>query len=314
MEVAHLILLRELADRGSVTEVARATGKTTSAVSQQLRLLQRDVGVPLVERAGRGVRLTDAGQVLAQAAAKMAAAVTEAEAEWDRYRQTAAGTVRLAFFYSAGEVLIPGLLRRMADYPEIELITDERDVGEDEFDPLTADFDIVIAHSADDGVEPVRPRLEVVRLLREPVDVAVPLDHRLAGRDRVTVEEVIDEPWIAVPEEFPLDRVLRALAMQAGRPPKIIFRTTHLPLVEVLVARGHGVALLPRHSSQTRAAGRFALLPLTGLRAGRYLDALSRPDRAARRAVRLVLEALAAEAAEVSASAPSRAGDQWRRR
>ena len=304
MDVAHLRLLRELADRHSITEVARATGKTTSAVSQQLRLLQRDVGVTLIEREGRGVRLTDAGLALAATARRLATAVADAEAEWDRYRQTAAGTVRLAYFYSAGEVLIPGLLRRMAAVPEIELITGERDLGEDEFAAETADFDIVIAHSADYGREPVREGLEVVRLFREPVDVAVAVDHELASAESVTADQVIDEPWIAAPEEFPLDRVLTALAMQAGRPATIIFRTTHLPLMELLVAAGEGAALLPRHSSRTRAAGHFALLPLAGLRGGRYVEALSRPDRAARQAVKVVLAALAEEAAAVEATTP----------
>lgn len=297
MDVAHLELLRELTDRGSITEVARATGKTTSAVSQQLRLLQRQVGVQLLERSGRGVRLTDAGEALARTAIRVGTAIAEAQADWDRYRQTARGTVRLAFFFSAGEILIPGLLDRMTAYPEIELITDERDVGEGEFDALVSDFDIVIAHRSEGGVVPDRSRTSVTQLLREPVDVAVALDHRLADRERVTTADVIDEPWIGVPEGFPLDRVLSAVSLQAGRDPKIIFRTTHLPLAEMLVEKGHGIALLPRHSSRSRAAGRFALLPLAGIRAGRHLEALSRPDRAARQAVRLVLDALAAEAA-----------------
>jgi len=300
MEIAHLELLRELADRGSVTEVAAATGKTTSAVSQQLRLLQRRVGVQLLERSGRGVRLTDAGLALARTAIKVSTAIAEAEADWDRYRRTATGTVRLAFFFSAGEILIPGLLERMDAYPGIELITDDRDVGEGDFDALVADFDIVIAHRSDGGVVADRSRLQVTHLLREPVDVGVPLDHRLARRERVTTADVIDEPWIGVPKDFPLDRVLSAVSVQAGRDAKIIFRTTHLPLAEKLVEAGRGLALLPRHSSQPRAAaGAFALLPLVGIRAGRHLEALSRPDRAARRAVRLVLDALAAEAASL---------------
>jgi DNA-binding transcriptional LysR family regulator len=296
MDIGHLELLRELADRGSVTEVARATGKTTSAVSQQLRLLQRDVGVPLIERSGRGVRLTDAGMVLARAGTQVALAVAEAEAEWERYRKTAAGTVRLALFHSAGEMLIPGLLRRMAAYPQIELVTEERDVAECEFAPLAADFDIVVAHCADDGVKPQRDRLKIVHLLREPVDVAVPLGHPLADRDCVHAVDVIDEQWIGFPERFSLGRILTAVSAQAGRPAKVIVRSTHLPLIEKLVAQGCAVALLPRYSSRERAAGRFALLPLTGVRAGRCLEALSRRDRAARQAVRLVVDALADEA------------------
>ena len=144
---------------------------------------------------------------------------------------------------------------------------------------------------------PPRDGLEVRLLLREPLDVALPLDHPLAGRDRVTPADVIDEDWIVPPAEYPIDRVLTALAAQARSPVRIVRRTTHLPLTEKLVARGHGIALLPRHTTRDRAEGRLALVPLADLRAGRVVEALMRPDRAARRSVQVVVEALVAEAA-----------------
>ena len=137
-------------------------------------------------------------------------------------------------------------------------------------------------------------------LLREPLDVALPLDHPLAGRDRVTPADVIDEDWIVPPAEYPIDRVLTALAAQARSPVRIVRRTTHLPLIEKLVAGGHGIALLPRHTTRDRAEGRLALVPLADLRAGRVIEALMRPDRAARRSVQVVLDALSAEAAAVT--------------
>jgi DNA-binding transcriptional LysR family regulator len=89
-------------------------------------------------------------------------------------------------------------------------------------------------------------------------------------------------------------------AAQAGIAARVVHRTTHLPLTEKLVAAGHGVALLPRHTSLERASGRYVLLPLTDLRAGRRIEILTRPDRAARHAVRLVVEQLTAEAESAS--------------
>lgn len=88
----------------------------------------------------------------------------------------------------------------------------------------------------------------------------------MAGRDRVSPLDVIGEAWIAPPAEFPIDRVLTAIAARAGSPVRVVRRTTHLPLMEKL-ARGHGIALLPRHTTRELTEGRLALVPLADLRA-----------------------------------------------
>jgi DNA-binding transcriptional LysR family regulator len=300
MDVNQLALLRELAERGSVTEVAYALGKTPSAVSQQLRTLQRQMGTVLVERVGRGVRLTDAGHALASSSVRVATAIAEAEATWSAFQGGASGTVRLAIFYSAAELLVPGLLTRLKTHPGITLEIFDRDVSQDDFSALTSDFDLVVAHRSDDVLPPDRSRLTVAPLLREPLDVALPLDHPLAQRAHVSPSDVIGENWIGVPVDYPLDRVLQAMSAQAGVPATVVHRTTHLPLTEKLVAAGHGVALLPRNTSLDRSYGRFALVPLADLRAGRRIEVLMRPDRAARRAVGLVLDELMAEAGAAS--------------
>jgi DNA-binding transcriptional LysR family regulator len=160
-DLDQLELLRELADRGSVTAVAEAVGKTPSAVSQQLKALQRHVGVPLVERVGRGVQLTDAGRALAHGAVLVSTALAEAHAGWQSYSQDVSGTVRLATFHSAGELLVPGLLARLDQFPDISLETFDEDVAQDDFLPLTADYDIVIAHRSDDVEPPARNGISV---------------------------------------------------------------------------------------------------------------------------------------------------------
>lgn len=295
MDIAHLALLRELADRGSITDVALATGKTPSAVSQQLKALQRQVGVPLVVRVGRGVQLTDAGVALAKSSIDIALAIARAEETWQSFRGGASGVVRLALFHSAAELLLPGLLTSLKEHPEIDLRIEDADVAQDDFAPLTADFDIVVAHRSDDLAVPHRAWMTVIPLLREPLDIAVPLGHRFAGHTELTPSEVIDDDWIGVPVGYPLDLALTAISVQSGRPAKVVFRTQHLGLIERLVSTGHGISLLPRHSSLYRSAGRFALIPLAGVRAGRQIEALMRPDRAERGAIRVVLSALTAQ-------------------
>lgn len=300
MDTSQLAILRELAERGSITDVALATHKSPSAISQQLKTLQRSVGVVLVERAGRGVRLTEAGHALAASSVKIATAMAEAEATWNAFQGGATGIVRVAIFPSAAELLVPGVLTRMAEHPAIDLQLDDRDVSQDEFAALAADFDIVVSHRSEDVSPPDRSTLAVVELFREPLDVGVPLRHPLATRTRITLDEVIGEDWVSVPHGYPLDRVLMTMATHAGIAPNVVHRATHLPLIENLVAAGHGVGLLPRYTSRERANGRFALVELAGVRAARHVEALMRPERAARLAVRRVLQELEAESAVVT--------------
>jgi DNA-binding transcriptional LysR family regulator len=299
-DVALLSVLRELAERGSVTAVAAATHRTPSAVSQQLRTLQRQAGVPLVERVGRGVRLTESGRVLAGLAGGVATALAAVDAAWDDHLGGAGGTVDLAVFPSAAELLLPGLLTRMRAHPEIDLVLSDVDVDQEGFAPLTADHDVVVGHRPDGALPADRAAVETVPLLREPLDVALPLDHPLADRDRIGIEDVVGETWIGVPAAYPIDRVLIAIADASDAPPEVAYRTIHLPVIEALVAAGHGIALVPRYTSRTRAPGRFRMATLADVRAGRRIEALARPDRAVRPAVRTVLEALVAEATAVT--------------
>ncbi|HEY0251947.1 MAG TPA: LysR family transcriptional regulator substrate-binding protein, partial [Kofleriaceae bacterium] len=203
-------------------------------------------------------------------------------------------------FPSAAELLLPGLLDRMRAYDAIDLQIEDRDVPQHEFAGLVADFDLVVAHRSDDAVPPDREAVGLVPLFREPLDVAVPLAHPLASRDRVSVDDVIGESWIGVPEDYPIDRVLQTMAMQSGVHAQVVYRTTHLPLIENLVAAEQGLALVPRYTSRQRAAGRFALVALASVHAWRIVEALVRPDRAPRNVVQCVLAELVAEAANVT--------------
>jgi DNA-binding transcriptional LysR family regulator len=298
MDVRRLRFLREFADRGTVTAVAEALSYTPSAVSQQLRALQAEVGVPLTEPSGRGLRLTDAGRTLAARSDEVLAALERAEAELDSYRATPRGTVRIAVFPSGALLLLPGLLRRMADHPEVRLECRDVDMTPPEVPRLTADFDIVVTHR-DDQAEPFESdRMEITALLREPLDVALPPGHSLALRERVELTELAGEPWIGVDVGFPVDDVLRSLTVRTGVRPTVVLRINDFRVTEALVADGHGVALLPRYTVDNPA---LVLRPLAGARAGRNVEAVSRIGASERPAVRSVLQALLAEAAAVTA-------------
>ncbi|WP_084078226.1 LysR family transcriptional regulator [Demequina sp. NBRC 110057] len=290
MEVRHLELLRDLRDRGTLAAVAEATYRTPSALSQQLRTAQRELGVALVEPHSRGVRLTWAGEILADGADDVLAALARVQTRLDDGRGEPSGTVRIGTLPSAGAALMPGLFSRLRG-TRIDVTLDDFDLAEADYAARTADADIVIAHSLSADVPAGAAWLASRVVLREPIDVAVPAGHRLAVKSRVTPEDVGSEPWITVPEGYPFGTIHDRIEAATGVGLQRIARVRDNRLVESLVEAGHGIGLLPRYS--TPPSDDYVLVPLEGVMATRAIVALSRPDRAERRVVRAVVDLLA---------------------
>jgi DNA-binding transcriptional LysR family regulator len=306
MDLKRRRILRELADRGTVGATAEAMDVTPSAVSQQLKTLQDELGVVRVENSGRGVRLTEAGRAMAAAAADVATAMARAEATIDTYRQGWQTHVKAAFFPSAAEMFLPGLLHRVKAVEGLRFEACFEDPGVAGFTALTADYDIVLAHSVDGADVFARQGLVVVPLLNEPLDVAIPAGHVLAGKSSLTASDVVGFPWMGVPDGFPFDTVLRQIEVQAGSAAARAQLFPDLRVLEALVSAGHGLSLLPRYTALRNQERGFVLRPLLGVTARRSIVALARPDVAARTTIAQVLSMLEAEAATIN---PAGLGD-----
>lgn len=291
MDIRRLELLRELADRGSVTAVAKATHRTPSAVSQQLKLLEREAGVPLTERSGRGLVLTSAGRALARTAQDVAIAIQRAESLWEDYRAAPQGEVTLTIFPTGAQMLLPGLLHEIDGMPGLHLTCTDLDSHVTDVGDLTADFDIVVADSP--AVLPTWSErgLAVIPLFREPLDIALPEGHPLGAKKQLTPADVADETWIGTPVGLPFDRILRGIEYANGQTAKIDQRFADNEIVETLVAAGRGIAILPRFTTRDKENG-LITRPIVGVRSSRLISALLRPDRAERPSVRLVIETL----------------------
>jgi len=296
MEIRQLQILRELGERGSVTAVAEALYVTPSAISQQLRLLQRSVAVPLTERQGRRLALTDAGRALAASAGEVETALAKARDAVDAFINEPGGPVHLAAFHSAAEAFFPPLVRAFGKPGPPRLCLADEDVAQTEFATLTGDYDIVVAHRLD-HTAPWPPGVSVTALLHEPLDVAMPENHPLASKQRVTPHDVAGEQWITVHDGFPLFGTIEAIGAAAGRRLNIVHRINEFFVAAEVVAAGGGLALMPRWTTQPRAG--LVLRPLAGVHARRHIDALCRPERAVRRSVRAVLSELQQTAAQI---------------
>jgi DNA-binding transcriptional LysR family regulator len=227
-------------------------------------------------------------------------ALAEAEAAVERYRAEPTGVVRVAVFQSAARLLLAPVLHRLAGLTGIEPRFSDVDMTPAEVPALAADFDLVVAHRDEHAPPFGTDRWEVTHLLREPLDVALPPGHRLARQPVLRLGDLTDEPWISVLEGFPVDDVLRSIALRTGTRPRIVQRINDFGVTEELVAAGVGIALLPRYSTDDRGGRRLVRRPLAEVRAARLVEAVARRRALVRPAVRTVLDALRIEAARVA--------------
>jgi DNA-binding transcriptional LysR family regulator len=292
----QLQILRELGESGSVTATAEALLMTPSAISQQLRLLQRSIPVPLTARDGRRLVLTDAGQALARAAIEVETAMAAARHAIDEFVDQPDAGVSVAAFHSAASAFFPLLLLGQAGPGRPRLSLADEDVAQDHFPGLTRDYDLVLAHRLDQA-PPWPDTVTADTLLREPLDVALPAGHPLTVKRRLTPRDVADQPWITVHDGFPLMATIDAIASAANRRLDIVHRINEFSVVAEAVAAGGGLALMPRWTTRPHPA--LVLRPLSGVHTRRHIDVLHRPERGPRRAVRTVLTELHRAAATI---------------
>ena len=207
------------------------------------------------------------------------AALARAQATVDGLRHHPSGEVRVVLFPSGARMLLAGVLHRLAVTPEVVLRCRDIDMTPPDVPALAADFDVVVTHRYEYTEPLTAPRWTVVPLLREPLDVVLPPGHRLARRRTLRFSDLAEEAWISVDVGWPVDDVLRMLAVQTGISPRVVQRINDFGVTEELVAAGLGVALLPRYSTDDRGGRRLARRPLAGVRAARFVERYCGPGR-----------------------------------
>ena len=247
---AHgLRVVKAIADTGSITAAARALGYSQPAVSQQLRRLEQRAGMPIVERVGRGVRLTEAGWVLARHAATVTTALDAAAGDLAELRGLRAGRVRIAAFPSASSTVVPRVIAAVtARRPGVSISFVEAEppeaiaaVREDR-----ADIALIYSYPGDrrEQLTSAAAGLSVRHLADDDTVVVVPAEHPAASDDPIDLSQLAGERWIAGCPQC-RGHLLEACG-RAGFVPDIAFETDNYIAVENLVALGVGMAILPR--------------------------------------------------------------------
>ena len=300
LDLRRLRLLRELEQRGTIAAVADALQFTPSAVSQQLALLEREAGVPLLERAGRGVRLTDAALMLVDHADALLERAALAEADLAAAAGAVAGRGRIAGFQSVMlRLALPAIEALARDAPRLRCEVVEAEPEQALPALALGDVDLVLGDEWQHQPLKLPAGVERHELHSDPVQLVLPERHPAALRHRgaVPLAELAGAAWttghVGIAWEEMTQRTCRALG---GFDPDIRHRTNDATLSLALVARGLAVTLLPDLPLPRDRAG-LALRSIAEGGVSRAIFAATRAADAARPSTQALLAAVRSAAA-----------------
>jgi DNA-binding transcriptional LysR family regulator len=295
LDVERLRALHAVAKHGSVRAAAEALHVTTSAVSQQVAKLERETGQVMLERHGRGVRLTDAAQLLSEHADRILSLVEQAASDLEAIRGAAVGELAIGAFPTAARGLLPSALRAL-DGSQPQLRVRLREMEPHDAVPLVerGRYDMAIVQDWFNVPLAIPEGLAKAPILDDQADIALPAGHRLADRDRVDLDELSGEPWISQsPGAICRDWLVHTLRSR-GAEPHIAHMADEYATALTLVAAGLGISVLPRLGRCDVPRGVRIVQVTPALT--RHVYAIWRQEAARRPAIRVTVDALRAVA------------------
>ncbi|MFI6406323.1 LysR family transcriptional regulator [Streptomyces sp. NPDC050548] len=298
LNLERLRTLDALARHGSVSGAAEGLHVTTSAVSQQMSKLEREVGQQLLAKNGRGVRLTDAGRLLAEHAGRILSQVELAQADLEAQRGQVVGELRLSAFPTAARGLFPAALAALRGrHPALRVRSTELEPETGIAGVVRGDLDLAVVLDWYNKPMPLPDGLVKAPILDDPADVAMPVGHPLAGRDEVDLGEFAEDEWITWAEgEFCHEWLMFTLRSR-GIEPIIGHRAAETHTQLRLVAAGLGVCIAPLLGRSPMPAG-VVTVPLKHP-VSRHVYVVWRADADRRPSIRAAVEALRAAAETV---------------
>jgi len=304
----RLRALEALATHRSVAGAAAALHLTPSAVSQQLAKLEREAGAALTEPAGRGLRLTAAGRMLAEHAADILARVAAARLDLDRLRDEVVGELRVGAIPTSVHALAPATLARLrAAHPDLRVVLADGEAEQTLPAVLAGDLDLAVVENWEGLPAPIPPGTSRARLCDDVIDLLLPTDHPLVGRRSgaeldhgeapgpVALADVDDLDWVADGNDTRAQSWLLQTLRAQGLEPRVTCRVRGFGMHVELVAGVGVAALVPRLARPPLPAGVVSATTTPLLR--RSIDAVWRTDRGTP-AVRAAVATFTAVAAE----------------
>lgn len=242
IDSTELRILHALAATGSLTQVATGLGLSQPAISQRLKRLEGRLEVPLIERQGRGVRLTPAGQILADHGRTVVAEIDAALAAIEDLRGDRGGILRMAGFPSASATVIPRLMRMLQEQaPQVTFQYREKEPPEAIQMLRDGEVDCALVFQYAES-EPLSPSFDFTPLWQEEMWMVVP-EERAVGHTNAALEDFSGDQWIAGCTRCRghLTRATKKLGFE----PDIIQETDNMTASIAMVAAGSSVSMVP---------------------------------------------------------------------
>ncbi|SDG33945.1 DNA-binding transcriptional regulator, LysR family [Lentzea fradiae] len=247
LDLGRLKALHAVATYGTVGAAAEVLGYTPSAVSQQITKLERETRTTLLERSGRGVRLTDAALLLAETADQVLKLVEEAEVALEEQRGTAIGRLCVGSFATAARGLLPDVLAVLIErHPALDVRLTEIDPPYATEAVARGELDLAIVHDWANTPLPVPQSLSRVHIADDVAEVLIPVTNPLSNKEVLDPADLAGERWICQIEGSICFDWLERTFHAAGIEPVVAYRISEYRTQMALLAKGIGVALIPR--------------------------------------------------------------------
>jgi len=291
LNLDRLRALHAVSAHGSIIAAAETLNVTTSAVSQQLAKLEAETGQTLLERHGRGVRLTDAAVALVSRTQRVLSLLEEAEAELDGNDADVAGRVTIAAFATAARGLAPQAIAALRKkHPQLSITFHEQEPHESIPKLVRRDVDLIVINDWENAPLALPEGLTKAPLFDDIADIALPPGHRYSGAKSVKLNQLSGEEWIAWPGGSICHDFLLHTLRKNGHEPRITHTAGEYATQLALVAAGLGACILPRLGRGPVPAGVTVVPTEPALR--RHVYAAWRTHATRKSAIRAAVEQL----------------------
>ena len=305
LNLDRLRALHAVSAHGSIIAAAETLNVTTSAVSQQLAKLEAETGQTLLERHGRGVRLTDAALALVSRTHRVLSLLEEAEAELDANDADVAGRITIAAFATAARGLAPQAIAALRKkYPQLAITFHEQEPHESIPKLVRRDVDLIVINDWENAPLALPEGLTKAPLFDDVADIALPPGHLYSGAKSVKLSQLSGEEWIAWPGGSICHDFLLHTLRKNGHEPRITHTAGEYATQLALVAAGLGACILPRLGRGSVPAGVSVVPTEPALR--RHVYAAWRTHATRKSAIRAAVEQLEIAGKELAAKPAKR--------
>jgi DNA-binding transcriptional LysR family regulator len=302
LNTTRLRILREVAERGTIIAAAEALYLTPPAVSHQLKVLESELGVPLLERTARSIRLTDAGARLVRHAETILAECEVAVADVTAFAGQVTGHLRLSTFQTAAQSFaLPAVAGIMRQYPHLKVTVADLEPERAIIEVKAGQIDVALSHEWDFVPRATDPGIDRYPLLDEPIVVVLPSKHRLAGGP-VRTADLTREHWCVAQESTASRKAVMHIARTAGFTPDIAFESNYFRAIGSAIEAGLGVGIAPL-MTDLRGLD-IVIQPLVEPAIQRHIFAAVRRGSGGSPTIKAVLETLRAVAGTLGPEGP----------